>query len=134
VIVELLYRRHAGGEFDARMRMAAQPLDGHVGELVLLALDDIGKAGVVPEHAKIELGDQLAAGPVPEAEFRLDEAAARHLVDEPEIVEHFKRCRVRRCRAEAVVHLRLRLEYVHRNVLAHERQRHDHAHRSAASD
>jgi hypothetical protein len=68
------------------MRVPAQPLNGHLRELVLLALDDIGKARIVSEHAEIELNDEFAAGPIPDAEFRLDQAAARHFVDETEIV------------------------------------------------
>ena len=61
-------------------------------------------------------------------------AAARHFVDEPELVEHFKRCRVRGGRARAVVHPRLRFKHVHWNILPRQRQRHDHAHRSATGD
>jgi hypothetical protein len=41
---------------------------------------------------------------------------------------------MRACRARAIVHPRLRLQNVDRYALARERQRHDHANRSAASN
>jgi hypothetical protein len=57
---------------------------------VLLALDHIGKARVVPEHPEVEFHDELAFDPIPDTEFRLGEPAARDLIVETEIGEDFE--------------------------------------------
>src|SRR5262245_10556910 len=116
------------------MRVAAQPFDCHVSELVLLALDHIGKAGIVPEHAEIKLDDKLAAGSIPDAEFRLNQPAACNLIVETQIGEHFECCCVSGCSSRAVVHMGFRLQHVHWNVLLCKRECHDDAYRPATSD
>ena len=56
-IVVLLEAADARREFTLAFGSALQPLDRHVGELVLLALHDIRIARVVLQHAEIEFGD-----------------------------------------------------------------------------
>ena len=78
-VIELPQRRDPRGKIHSGLGKAAQALGRHVGELVLLALHDIRKAGVVFERAEVELGDNLAACPVPDAKLRLDQPAADDL-------------------------------------------------------
>src|SRR5215475_903245 len=133
-IVELLERGHAGAKIHAGMREAAQTLDRHIGELVLLALNDIGKARVVREQAEVELGDDLAGRAVPDAKLRLDQAAPDDLVDEPQLVQHFQGRRVGGGGARAVIDARFRLEHVYGDALARQRERGNDADRSAAGN
>src|SRR5262245_21333508 len=133
-IVELLERGHAGAKVHAGMRNAAQTLDRHIGELVLLALNDIGKARVVREQPEVELGDDLAHRAVPDAKFRLDQAAPDDLVDEPQLVQHFQGRGVGGGGTRAVVDARFRLEHAHGDALARQRERGNDADRSAAGD
>jgi hypothetical protein len=49
---------------------------------------------IVLENGVIELGDELAARPVPELEDWSDEADARHVVRESVLLEQIKRCRM----------------------------------------
>src|SRR5262245_12926228 len=133
-IVELLQGGHARAKIHAGMCNAAQALDRHVGELVLLALNDIGKARVVREQAEIELGDDLACRTVPDAKLGLDQAAPDDLVDEPELVQHFQGRGVGGGGARAVIDARFRLEHVYGDALARQRERGNDADWSAAGN
>jgi hypothetical protein len=90
---------------------------------VLLALDHMGMAGVVLEPAEIELDDDLAAGAIPDAEFRLDQAAPRHLLDEAERFQHLERGRMGGRGARAVIDAGVGLEQGDLDALAGERER-----------
>src|SRR5262245_56929769 len=133
-IVELLQGGDAGAKVHAGMRNAAQSLDRHVGELVLFALNDVGKARVVREQPEIELGDDLARCPVQDAKFRLDQAAPDDLVDEPQLVQHFQGRGVGGRGARAVVDVRFRLEHAYGDALVRQRERGNDADRSAAGN
>src|SRR5262245_65942840 len=116
------------------MREAAQLPDRHVGELVLLALHHIRKAGVIFEYAEVELGNDLAARPVPDAKLRLDQPAADHLVDEAQPGQHFQGRGMGGRGAWTIVDAGLRLQPVHRDTLARQRQRGDASDRPTAGN
>ena len=116
------------------MSKPAEALDGHVGELVLLALHDERVAGVVLQDAEIELGDHFASGAIPDPEFGLDQTARDDVVDEAKAVEDFKRRRMGGRGARIVVDPLLGLEDLDRKSLARQRQRRDDADRAAAGN
>ena len=92
------------------------------GELVLLALHDEGKARVVFQHAEIEFGDHLAAGAVPDAKLRLDQTAPDDFLDQPSpaSISSVAACVVA-ARGMSLTRA-VRLEHMHRDPLARERQ------------
>ena len=99
---------------------------------MLLALDDVGIARVVPKHAEIEFDDDPAAGAIPDAELRFDQAAPRHLFDDAERFQHLEgRCMGGR-RAGAVIDASVGLEQPDLEPLAGERERSHDADRPAA--
>ena len=116
------------------MSKPAKALDGHIGELVLLALHDEGVARVVLQDAEIELGDHVARGAIPDPEFGLDQTARDDVVDEAQAVEEFKRRRMRGRGARIVVDPLLGLEDLDRKTLTRQRQRRDDADRAAAGN
>ena len=60
-------------------------------DLDALALQHVGKSGVVFQMRVIERGDQLAFAAVPVMKHRRDDAARLELLVKPEPVEHFQR-------------------------------------------
>src|ERR1700730_2429011 len=129
----LLESRNPRGKRHGGMGVGLEPLDRHVGELVLLALHDVRIARVIFQQAKVELGDHLAGGAVPNAESRFDEATLRALLDQPQPLQHFQRRRVRGRGARQVVDLRLGLEQANFESLPGEGKRGDDANGTAAS-
>ena len=101
---------------------------------MLLALHHIRIASLAGEHAEVERCDDVARGTVPDAEFRLDQPAPRHLFNESEIVEHLERRRVGGGGPRRVVDAIVRFEDVNGKSLAREGQRCDDADRSAAGN
>lgn len=133
-VVELREIHDARRERHRGMGEAAKALDGHIGELVLLALHDEGVPGVILQDAEIELGDHFARGAIPDPEFGLDQTARDDVVDEAQAVEEFKRRRVRGRGARIVVDPLLGLEDLDRKALTRQRQRRDDADRAAAGN
>ena len=134
LVVILVERNDAGGEFDRRIGQRAEPLQRDRGELVLLALHHIGVARVVLQPAKIELGDNLAARAVPDAESRFDQAATDHVVDHSELFQHLQGCGMRGRGPRAVVDAAIGLEHRYLEALTGEREGGDETHRAAAGD
>ena len=126
--------RHPHREFDLGVRERLQPFDRHGGELVLLALHGEGVGRLVLEDAEIELGHDLHALAVPDAEQRLDIAARDHLIDHAEPGQHLQGRGVGGRGARHVVDPRVGLEHVDRKALASQRQRGDDADRAAAGN
>ncbi len=93
-----------------------------------------GIARVVPEHAEVEFDDHLAAGAVPDAEFRFDQSAPGDFLDQAEPFQHFERRRVRGGGARHVVDARFRLEQPDLEALPGKGQRGDDADGTAAGD
>src|SRR6185436_19289719 len=109
----------------------SQPIEGNIGQLVLLALHDIGIARVVLQHSEIEFGDDGAANTIPDAEFGFDQTTPGHLFHQTEIVQYLERGGVGGRRTRTVVDPGLRFEKVNVQSLPGERQRRHHADRAA---
>jgi hypothetical protein len=91
---------------------------------VLLTLDDVGITCVIAEHAEIEFDDDPAAGAIPDAELRFDQAAPRYLFDDAELFQHLEgRCMCGR-RAGTVIDAGVGLEQPDLEPLSCERQAH----------
>ncbi len=106
-------------------------------DLDALALQHIGKAGVVLEMAVVERGDQLVVPALPVVEQRRDDAARLEPGVEPDAVEHFQgggmvRARARHLLEEIIVAERLDQADLHAGLRQRERQAQ--AHRSRADD
>src|SRR5215475_13529768 len=74
-VVALLDGADPRREFDGEVRQSSEARKRDVGELMLLALHDMRIACVSPQEAEIELGDNFAAGAIPDAEFGFDQSA-----------------------------------------------------------
>ena len=81
-------------ELDLHIGESAQPLQQKLRGLELFALHHEGMARIVLEDGMVELGDELAARPVPELEDRRDQADARHVISESAVLEQIKRRRM----------------------------------------
>jgi hypothetical protein len=133
----LISLRNAGDAFaepHLGVRHAAQPLDGHVGELVLLGLHHERVGGLVLQAREVELGDQRAGRPVPELEGARDQADAKVFLDQAELGEHLERRRLGGGGARAVVDALLRLEQRDRMTVARAGQGRHRADRARADD
>jgi hypothetical protein len=124
----------AGGKAHLRVRQRAQALDRHLGELVLLALDDEGIRRVVRQHRVVEFGDHAAAGTIPELEGARDEAALHHLVQQTELRQHLQRRRVRRRRPRGFIDAFRCFEDANADALLREGERGDDPDGAATGD
>ena len=77
LLLVLLELRKGATEQDLDVVHAAQALDRHVGELVLLGLHHVRIRGFVLQSLEVEFGDQRARRAIPELEGARDQAAAR---------------------------------------------------------
>jgi hypothetical protein len=118
-------------EFDLDVRQRLQPTEGYIGQLVLLALHDIRIARVILQHSEIELGNDGAAGTIPDAELGFDQAPPGHLFHQSEIFENLERGSVGGGRPRAVIDTGLRFEKPNLQSLPRERERRHHADRAA---
>ena len=130
-IVVLLETTDARREFDLDVRQHLQPTEGYIGQLVLLALHDIGKARVMLQYSEIELGDDGAAGTIPDAELGFDQTPPGHLFHQSEIFQNLERGSVGGGGARAVIDTGLRFEKPNLQSLPGERERRHHADRAA---
>ena len=87
-------RREGGGEAKLDIGVRLGELERLLDDLDALALQHVGKAGVVLEQAVVELGDPLALGAVPVVEQRRDDAARLELLVEADAVEQLERRRM----------------------------------------
>src|SRR3954452_16867762 len=130
-IVELLETTDARRELDLDVRQHLQPTEGYIGELVLLALHDIRKARVMLQYSEIELGNDGAAGTIPDAELGFDQTPPGHLFHQSEIFQNLEGGSVGGGGARAVIDTSLGFEKPNLQSLPGERERRHHADRAA---
>ena len=91
-------------------------------------------ACVVLQNGAVELGDELAARPVPELEDRRDQADARHVVRESVLLEQIKRCRMGRGGARIGLQFAVVVEHHDRQATPPQQPGAQEADRTAARD
>ena len=96
-----------------RVAHAAQPRDGHAGELVLLRLHHEREVGLAAQPLEVELGDARKRAAVPELESARDQPDADVLLDEAELGKDCQGRRLGGGSARLVVDALLRLEQRH---------------------